>query len=176
MTPVLVLAVLALQGAASPAKPPVAPVAEEFATVEATVKAVYAVISGPAGQKRDWDRMRSLFAPEARMMAVGKTRAGEVRKHVLTVEDYIRLNAPILEERGFFEREIARRTETFGDIAHVFSTYESRWRADDAKPFARGVNSLQLWNDGKRWWVLTILWQDESSTTPLPDKYTTSPQ
>ncbi|RYG24509.1 hypothetical protein EON82_10545 [bacterium] len=135
------------------------------------MKAVYGVISGPAGQKRDWDRMRTLFQPEARMIAVGKTPAGEVRKRVLTVDDYIRLSGPMLEERGFFEKEVARRVEQYGNIAHVFSTYESRQKADDAKPFMRGINSFQLWNDGKRWWVVTIYWQSEDGTTPIPEKY-----
>jgi hypothetical protein len=144
---------------------------EEFETLDATIKAVYDVISGPAGQKRDWDRMRSLFQPEARMIAVGKNREGIVRKQVLTVEDYIKGSGPILEQRGFFEKEVARKVEQYGNIAHVFSTYEARQKADDAKPFMRGINSFQLWNDGKRWWVITIYWQSEDPTTPLPDKY-----
>lgn len=143
----------------------------EFDSVDSIMKAVYGVISGPAGQKRDWDRMRTLFQPEARMIAVGKTPAGEVRKRVLTVDDYIRLSGPMLEERGFFEKEVARRVEQYGNIAHVFSTYESRQKADDAKPFMRGINSFQLWNDGKRWWVVTIYWQSEDGTTPIPEKY-----
>lgn len=144
---------------------------EEFDSVDSILKAVYGVISGPAGQKRDWDRMKSLFQPEARMIAVGKTPAGEVRKRVYSVDDYIRLSGPILEERGFFEKEVSRRVEQYGNIAHVFSTYESRQKADDAKPFMRGINSFQLWNDGKRWWVISIYWQSEDPTTPVPDKY-----
>ncbi|MEZ0326803.1 MAG: hypothetical protein ACAH95_12950 [Fimbriimonas sp.] len=148
-----------------------APPKEEFDSVDSIVKALYGVISGPAGQKRDWDRMRSLFQPEARMIAVGKNREGVVRKQVLTVEDYIKGSGPFLEERGFFEKEVARRVEQYGNIAHVFSTYESRMKAEDPKPFMRGINSFQLWNDGKRWWVVTVFWQQEDPTTPLPDKY-----
>jgi hypothetical protein len=147
------------------------PPKEEFDSVDSIIKAVYGVISGPAGQKRDWERMRSLFQPEARMIAVGKTPAGEVRKRVLTIEEYIKQSGPFLEERGFFEKEVARRVEQYGNIAHVFSTYESRQKADDAKPFMRGINSFQLWNDGKRWWVITILWHTEDPSTPIPAKY-----
>ncbi len=146
---------------------------EEFITIDSTINAVYGVISGPAGQKRDWDRMRSLFQPEARMIAVGKTREGAIRKAVYTVEDYIKTSGPFLEERGFFEKEIARKVEQYGNIAHVFSTYEARMKAEDPKPFMRGINSFQLWNDGKRWWVITIYWQQEDPTTPLPEKYLT---
>ena len=156
---------------ADPAKAPSAAKPEDVASVDSIMKAVYSVISGPAGQKRDWDRMRSLFVPDARMMAVGKRQNGDIVRRVMTVEDYIKASGPMLEERGFFEREAARRTEQFGNIVHAFSTYESRQKADDAKPFMRGINSFQLWNDGKRWWVVTIFWQGEDPTTPLPDKY-----
>ena len=145
--------------------------AAELAELDSTVKAVYDVISGPAGQKRDWDRMRSLFQPEARMIAVGKNAKGEVRKSVLTVEDYIKQSGPILEERGFFEKEVHRKLERYGNIAHVFSTYEARTKADDPAPFMRGINSFQLWNDGKRWWVVTIYWQSEDPSTPIPPGY-----
>lgn len=166
----LPLALLAAFALPLPTVAQTAPKAE-FESVDAIVKALYGVISGPAGQKRDWDRMRSLFQPEARMISVGKTPAGAVRKRAITVEEYIKLNAPFLEERGFFEREVARRVEQYGNIAHVFSMYESRFKAEDPKPFACGINSFQLWNDGTRWWVMTILWQVEDPTTPIPEKY-----
>ena len=76
-----------------------------------------------------------------------------------------------LEKEGFFEKEVARVTEQFGQIVHAFSTYESRHAPDDAKPFARGINSIQLMNDGKRWWIVTIFWQGEDEKKPLPEKY-----
>src|SRR5262249_42978722 len=132
---------------------------------------VYNVISGPAGEKRNWDRMTSLFTEDARMIAIGRTQAGEVRRRVMTVEDYIKLNGPVLEERGFFEKEVARRTEQFGNLVQIWSTYEARAKADDEKPMMRGINSIQLWNDGKRWHVLSIVWQAEDPKNPLPEKY-----
>ena len=139
---------------------------------EAIVAAVYDVISGPAGQKRNWDRMRTLFVPDARMIPTGKRPTGESTRRVLTVEDYITNPGPFLEKDGFFESEIGKKTEQFGNIVHVFSTYESKRTLKDEKPFMRGINSFQLWNDGKRWWVITILWQSESQDTPIPEKYT----
>jgi hypothetical protein len=145
--------------------------ATDVASIDSIVAALYDVISGPAGKKRDWDRMRSLFIPGARLIPTGKRQSGEVASRVLTVEDYISGSTKALEEGGFFEREIARRTENFGSIAHVFSTYDSRRKADDAKPFARGINSIQLMNDGKRWWIVTIFWQGEGPDNPLPEKY-----
>ncbi|MCC7230608.1 MAG: hypothetical protein IT203_09465 [Fimbriimonadaceae bacterium] len=138
---------------------------------DAIVKALYDVISGPAGAKRDWDRMRSLFSEEAKMVAIGRKPDGSSVRRVLTLEDYVKLAGPALESRGFFEKEIARRTESFGNMVQVWTTYESRIAKDDAKPFERGINSLQLWNDGKRWWILGIVWQGESANLTLPAKY-----
>jgi hypothetical protein len=141
------------------------------ASIDAIVAAVYNVISGPAGKKRDWDRMRSLFLPGARLIPSGPRPSGGYGARVGTVEDYITGSAPYLESRGFFESETARKTDIFGNIAHVFSTYESRNKADEVKPFARGINSIQLLNDGTRWWIVTIYWQNEDEKNPLPEKY-----
>jgi len=140
-------------------------------SIDHIVAALYDVISGPAGQHRNWDRMRSLFQTGAMMGAVFKTRAGATREAEFSVERYITGNDPILMKEGFFEREVSRKSELYGHIAHVFSTYESR-HAPAEKPFERGINSLQLFNDGNRWWVRTILWEGESSGEKLPRKYT----
>lgn len=145
---------------------------KDVATMDSIVAALYDVISGPAGQKRNWDRFRSLFVPGARLIPTGRNpQTGEVASRVRTPEEYITRSAPLVEQNGFFEREISRRTEKFGNIAHLFSTYESRHKAEDEKPFARGINSIQLMNDGKRWWVVTIFWQGEDDKTPLPAEY-----
>ena len=144
---------------------------KDVSSPEAIVAAIYDVISGPAGQKRNWDRMRTLFAPDARMIPTGKRPTGESTRRVLTVEEYITGSGPRLEKDGFFEMEIGKKTEQYGNIVHVFSTYESKRTLKDEKPFMRGINSIQLWYDGKRWWVITILWQSESEDTPIPAKY-----
>jgi len=144
----------------------------DVSSMDAIIKSVYDVISGDARQKRDWNRFRSLFHPSARLIPTGKNpNTGIISARAFTPEDYIIRSGPYLEKEGFHEREIARRTEIFGNIAHVFSTYETFHKAADKKPFMRGINSIQLLNDGKRWWVLTIYWQQETSETPLPKKY-----
>jgi hypothetical protein len=157
-------------GAASTTAQPAANPAD-VASIDAIIKAVYDVISGPAGKKRDWNRMRSLFVPGARLIPTGKGRDGQYGSFVLSVEDYITRSGEYLEKNGFFEQEIARRTEQFSNIAHVFSTYEARNKLEDAKPFMRGINSFQLMYDGKRWWVVTIFWQQEGPDNPIPQKY-----
>ena len=154
---------------ASPATPAANPA--DVASVDSIIGAVYDVISGPAGKKRDWDRMRSLFLPGARLIPTGPRQSGGYGSRVVTVEEYIERSSGFLEKEGFFEKEVARVSEQFGQIVHAFSTYESRHAADDAKPFQRGINSIQLMNDGKRWWIVTIFWQGEDEKTPLPEKY-----
>jgi hypothetical protein len=159
---------------ASPAQSPVAtPPANpaDVATMDAIIAAVYDVISGPAKSTRNWDRFRSLFVPGARLIPTGRRPTGEVSSRVLTPEEYIQRSGPFLEQNGFFEREISKRVEKFGNIAHIFSTYESRHAREEEKPFARGINSFQLMNDGKRWWIVTIFWQAEDEKNPLPSEY-----
>ena len=155
---------------------PVTPAANpaDVATIDSIIAALYDVISGPAG-KRDWDRFRSLFIPGARLIPTGVRTTGEAGSRVMTVEDYAQRNGSFFEKNGFFEREAARRTEAFANIAQVFSTYESRHAKDEAKPFQRGINSIQLMNDGKRWWIVTVFWQGEDEKHPLPEKYLKSP-
>ncbi|HKT23183.1 MAG TPA: hypothetical protein VJR04_01190 [Terriglobales bacterium] len=141
-------------------------------SIESILAATYDVISGSAGKKRDWDRFRSLFYPGARLIPTGKRpNETEVRARVLTPDDYVERSAPFLEKEGFFERGVSNKIERFGNIAQVFSTYESRHNADDMQPFQRGINSFQLVNDGKRWWIMTIMWQAETPENPIPQEY-----
>ncbi len=154
--------------AAAPATPTARP--EDVATPEALVAALYDVISGPKGQARDWDRFRSLFAPGARLIPSGKRKDGTVGHRMLTPEDYIQASGKVLVEEGFREREVFRVAERFGPLVHVFSTYEA-FRAEEKQPFLRGINSIQLIHDGKRWWLLTVAWTPEMPEQPVPAKY-----
>ncbi|MEX2177453.1 MAG: hypothetical protein WD801_02005 [Gemmatimonadaceae bacterium] len=144
---------------------------EDVATVDAIIASLYDVISGPAGQKRDWDRFHSLFATNARLIpAVGRPDGSRAIR-TLTPEEYATTAGPQLERNGFFEREIGRRVDQFGAIAQVFSAYDSKRTAADSVPFARGINSIQLLNDGTRWWVVSIFWDSERAGNPIPERY-----
>lgn len=138
------------------------PVPEDVVTVDGILAAVYASISGPAGQPRDWERFRSVMHPQARLMPSGP-RGVSVR----TVDEYIRQATPSLQGGGFFENEIGRRSDRYGNIVHLMSAYESL-RTAGGEPFARGVNSFQLFFDGARWWVMSILWEQETPQNPIP--------
>ncbi len=150
---------------------PAGPRASDVQSLDAILAALYDVISGPAGQTRDWDRMRNLFVSGARLIPTVYRPDSIPRLRELSVEDYIKLAGPQLEKNGFFETEIARQVEQYGGVVHAFSTYESRHKADDPAPFVRGMNSIQLFNDGQRWWVVTILWEGERPSNPIPPKY-----
>jgi len=141
-------------------------------SAETVVRAVYDTISGPAGT-RDWARFRALFAAGARLITM-RAAAGSATPVVMSVDDYVTRAGASFEKTAFYESEAARRTESFGSIAHVFSTYESR-REPGGKPFARGINSFQLVKDGDAWKVMTILWDSERDGNPLPEKYLASP-
>ncbi len=150
---------------AQPATPSAKP--EDVKSMDAIIAAVYDVISGPAGQARDWDRFKSLFIPGARLIPVGKRPDATVyTARVLSPDEYVSRAQGAFAQQGFYEKEAAHRVEQWGNIAQVFSTYESRHAPAD-QPFARGINSFQLLNDGQRWWIVTIYWQAESKDVPL---------
>jgi len=144
----------------------------DVASIDAIIRAAYDGISGPAGKKRDWDRERSLYYSGARLIPTAKPGTNsDLAPQMLDVDGFIARVEPYFAEHGFYEKEIARRTEQFGNIAHVWSTYESRHNPDDPEPFMRGINSIQLFYDGSRWWIVTIYWQQESTEHPIPGKY-----
>jgi hypothetical protein len=144
----------------------------DVASIDAIITAAYDSISGPAGEKRNWERERSLYYPGARLIPTAKAGENEdLAPQILDVDGFIARVESFFAGHGFYEKEIARRTEQFGHIAHVWSTYESRHNADDPEPFMRGINSIQLFHDGNRWWIVTIYWQQESSVDPIPEKY-----
>ncbi|MFL6731444.1 MAG: nuclear transport factor 2 family protein [Sphingomicrobium sp.] len=133
----------------------------DLAGIDRAIRGIYEVISGPPGQKRDFERMRSMFAPGATMKAIGPkgVRGG-------TVEDYIARNSAILEREGFTERELGRRVEVWGNLASAWSSYDGR--TANSSFHERGINSFQLVKVDGRWLVASILWQEEKPEFPLP--------
>lgn len=141
----------------------------DVSSIDAIITASYDVISGPAGP-RDWDRERSLFHPDSRHIPTSPNPSGGSTPHVQHVEDFIERSSQFFDSNGFYEYEIARETQRFGDIAHVFSTYA--WsREKDGPVGGRGINSFQLVYDGTRWWILSVFWSQESETNPIPAEF-----
>ncbi len=133
--------------------------------------ALYETICGPAGQERQWERMRGLFFPGAHMVRTSVRGDGTPQASVMDVEEYIACTSGFFQQQGFFEWEIARDLDQFGNIAHVFSTYEARHDPSETVPFKRGINSIQLFFDGNRWWIMNMLWDNEREDNPLPEQY-----
>jgi hypothetical protein len=142
---------------------------EEVRSRDGVVAALYESISGPAGD-RDWARFRSLFIPEAQLIAAYKKKDGSISYKAMTVQGYVEGSGKYFKEHAFYEREISRKVETFGSITHIFSTYESR-NASDGKPFERGINSIQLFSDGSRWWIVDVYWTGETPENKIPERY-----
>lgn len=140
-------------------------------SLDAIILALYETVSGPAGEERDTPRMRSLFMPGAHLVRTTIADDGTPQARMMDVEAYARDTADFFRRNSFYEIEIARRTDLFGNIAQVFSTYEAHNDLGGGKPFKRGINSIQLFNDGKRWWVVNMLWDNEREDNPLPAKY-----
>ena len=140
--------------------------------MDAIVGALYDVISGAKGQARDWDRFRSLFLPDGRLIPSRQDRdTHRADALILTVDGYVERASHNMAAEGFYERGIHNEVEQFGSIVHVWSTYESRHAADDAKPFTRGINSIQLLKSGDRYWVVEVLWDAETPVNPIPAQY-----
>src|SRR5688572_30194466 len=118
---------------------------DDVSSIDAIINASYETISGPAGKKRDWERQRALFLPGARLIPTAM-KAGDnendLGPQLLAVDQYIQRAEPYFRENGFYEKEIARRTEQIVQIAHAWSTYESRHRADDAAALMERLKSV----------------------------------
>ena len=143
----------------------------DVASIDAIITAVYDVISGDAGEARDWDRFHSLFAEGATLSAIARQSDGTLGRVIMTPASYVERSGAVLERNGFVEAEIGRVTEEYGLLAHAFSTYESYRNRSATEPFARGINSFQLMNDGERWWVVSVFWLQETPDWPIPERY-----
>jgi len=142
---------------------------EDVASPSAVVRASYAAISGPPGELLNLDRFRSLFLPQTQLVSVN-VKDGHGAARIMTLQEFADMVTAKIGKDGHIEREIAQRLEVYGNIANVWSTYESRKTADDPQ-VTRGINSIQLLNDGKRWWISGAQWQHETADTPIPAKY-----
>lgn len=145
----------------------------DVASVDAIVHALYESISGPKGAPRDWARLRTLYGPNARMIYTAVGADGKGRLINWNVEEYIAAAGPGLMANGFYEREIGRATESFGNVTAIMSAYDSKFTLEDATPFQRGVNSIQLFYSGTRWYILSVMWDSERAGNPIPAKYLT---
>jgi len=187
---VLVLAALALAATSlaqstAPVRPRAAsssavgrpePASADAASPDAIVKALYEAVSHGPDAEPNWKRMRDIFLPVG--MLVPPKRPQEDIFTVLDVDSYEERTKKWMADAktkgqptGFYETEVARRTDCFGNVCQLFSTYASRHAPGDEKPFMRGINSIQLVKDGRRWWVASVVWDTERADNPIPAQY-----
>ena len=141
----------------------------DLAEIGAAVDEMYAMISGPKGQ-RDWSRQANCFHPAARQIRTWIDDEGRPACRIMGLADYAEDTTPFFAEQDFFEIEIARRIDLFGNIAHVWSAYEARASLGDAEPERRGINSIQLFKDAERGWrIMAMIWDNEREGLALPD-------
>lgn len=144
---------------------------KDVESIDGIIEALYASISGEKGEPREWDRFRNLFMPEARLIPTGKNQQGEMNYSVSGPEEFIENTNDYFVENGFYEYEINRSVQDYGHVVHIFSTYASKYSKADKEPFNKGINSIQLYHDGNRWWVVTIYWAHETDYNPIPEAY-----
>jgi hypothetical protein len=141
----------------------------DVTSVNGVVKAIYEAITFPEGELPKMDRFRSLFTPNAQFIRLDPegARIMDIESFISSFLERVRTG----ELKSFYEGEIFRKTNAYGRIAQVFSTYEKGMNTEDPKSFIRGINSIQLYYDGQRWWICSIVWEDERSDNPIPDEY-----
>jgi hypothetical protein len=140
-------------------------------SIDNVITALYACISGEKGEPRDWDRFRNLMLPDSRLIPTSEGENGTNSYATMSPEEFIANASDSFVENGFYEYEIHREEQHYGRIVHLMSTYASKRSEFDAEPFNKGINSIQLFNDGERWWVVTIYWAHESEDNPIPERY-----
>jgi hypothetical protein len=148
----------------------IVPRTEDVSSLDGIMKAFYEVISGPAGEPRQWSRDRTLYIPGIRFVSMSLDAKSEPVARVMDHQQFVDLSDPDVVSKGFYEWEIHRETKRFGNIVHIFSTYESR-NTKDGPIIGRGVNSIELFWDGKRWWIASAIWDNESKNNPLPKDF-----
>jgi hypothetical protein len=153
-----------------------APPPADAVSVDSIVAALYASVTHPAGGSPDFERMRGIFLYVGMLVPPVKPGQEIMGTDIDGFSSRFQKGAAARKEKGevpsgFFEKEIARRTDCFGNVCQIFSTYESRHTASDEKPFERGINSIQLVRDGKRWWIASVAWDAEKAEMPIPPPY-----
>jgi hypothetical protein len=140
----------------------------DVGSIDGIVKAFYETISGGKGVARQWSRDKTLYIPDVRFVAMSEQN-GKVRANVMNHTNYVNGSNEFFVGEGFTERELNRTVRRFGNIAHVFSVYE--FSTEDGKVKGRGVNSIELFWDGARWWISAVSWDEERPGNPIPKDF-----
>ena len=139
----------------------------EFTTIDQLMTALYASISGPPGGQ-DFELSRRLYHPDVRLVRTRLDEAGRPVAFSFSGEEYETNARALLAGTPFYEVETERRIVRFGNVAQVFSAYEARTAPQGGELIKRGMNCAHLFNDGRRWWLMHLIWDDEREGVEVP--------
>ncbi|WP_194768731.1 hypothetical protein [Tamlana sp. I1] len=140
-------------------------------TLNSTIKTLYTVLSAKKDTLRNWKQFKALFKKDAKLIPTGKDKMGVYQVKYLSPDDYMKKTNEWFKSNGYIIKEVHRKTNVFGNIAQVFSTFEAYHKKSDNKPFLRGINSIQLLYDEERWWIINVFWTQESHNNLIPKAY-----
>jgi hypothetical protein len=141
---------------------------EEVKEEEPILVTFYQTLSGSAGRPRDWDRFRYLFHPSAIITSATNDKNGKAVFNTMNVEQFIKYFDATHTSKGMYYEQMAHKVQSFGNIRQVFSTFRARRSLNDTKNLERGIQSFQLLYDGRRLWILSVVWDTESKDNPIP--------
>ena len=144
---------------------------EKVLTIDSTSNCLYPEIWTEKGKKKDWTLFKFLFHSDGKLITSGKNNESEFQIRYMKPDDYVKNSGSWIVKNGFIQKEVHRTVDAFGNMAHVFSTFEAYHDAKDEEPFMRGINSIQLLYDGTRWWIVNIFWDNENRRNPIPRNY-----
>jgi len=140
-------------------------------SIDSIIPALYGIVSGKAGSNKKWPLLKELFSKDATVTPVFHEKSGQMKATINSVDEFIALNKQIFKDQDFYETEVARKVFRFGHMANILSRYESR-DSIGGEPYAQGINSFQLLNDGARWCVISVTWDSNSLEHPIGNKLT----
>jgi hypothetical protein len=141
-------------------------------TVNGIIHSLYNAISGSSGQDRDWSSFRTLFAENARMYIAVPNKDNNTSLRCITPAEYIERNKTRLADIGFNETELYRITNSYGAGTQILSTYETHFlNKNGEQEITQGINNIQLYFDGQRYYIVSIFWDGNAKNIQVPDRY-----
>lgn len=142
------------------------PLQEDVSTISGLINATYDVVSGLKGEIRQWERDASLHHPKA----IYSYKNSDGSQLTISVSDFHKETEELVMETDFIEYEINREVKVFGNIAHVWSTYETKFEVDGPVE-RRGINSIQLIYENDRWWIISWVFDKETEENRIPKSF-----
>lgn len=136
-------------------------------SIDGIVNEVLATISGDSTVTRDVEKLRMLFTADATLRALAIAPDGSRQLRTFNLEEFARIVRDYYSGTNFYEYELKKTVNEYNGIAQAFQGYEVK----GPRGIEKGINSYQLYNDGQRWWIISILWVSDRNGVELPEEY-----